>query len=82
MHWYKEFLRGQNHYDTYLLSGVSGTAPAASIARKKRCKIAPAASRIGETDRDDRGGAQTGDPKNSSPGQTDLGGATRVNGPR
>src|SRR5947209_9995407 len=21
---YKEFLRGQNHYDTYLLSGVSG----------------------------------------------------------
>ena len=34
---YKDFLRGQNHYDTFLLSGVSGgTGRAASTTRPRR----------------------------------------------
>ena len=41
---YKDFLRGHNHYDPYLLSGVSGTAPAVFTLRLRPRKTAPAAT--------------------------------------
>ena len=42
---YKEFLRGQNHYDTFLLSAASpGTACRASTTRRRRRRTATAAT--------------------------------------
>ena len=37
---YKEFLRGQNHYDSYLLSGVSGHGARSFITQRWHSKIA------------------------------------------
>jgi len=33
---YKDFLRGQNHYDTFLLSGVSGSNARSFTIRPRR----------------------------------------------
>jgi tetratricopeptide (TPR) repeat protein len=59
---YKEFLRGQNHYDTYLLSGVSGVGarsfyyPPQAKTRCAECHMPLAASSdFGSHDFDDSG---------------------------
>ena len=41
---YKDFLRGQNHYDNYLLSGVSGVGAGASTIPRKRRRTATGAT--------------------------------------
>ncbi len=62
---YKEFLRGQNHYDTYLLSGVSGVGvrsfyyPPAAKKNCAECHMPPKSSNdFGAKDIDGGGGLQ------------------------
>jgi tetratricopeptide (TPR) repeat protein len=62
---YKEFLRGQNHYDTYLLSGASGVGVRSfyypPVAKKNcaECHMPPKSSNdFGARDIDGNGGLQ------------------------